>query len=215
MNTSKKTRKLAVTGILAAIALLLGLTPLGYIPIPPIEITLMAIPVLIGVMVEGLSTGIILGLVFGATSFLQIFLKPTPLSSLLFSVSPLRTILVVFVPRILVPMAAWLVYKAVAGKSGAATKSKDNLAYALGAFAGSITNTVFFLGMLYLLYLPQAAEISSIFGTTEAGLLGAISLIGAINGIPEAIVAVIIVAAVCMALRSVLNKKNLKNQLEE
>jgi len=203
MNTSLKTRKLAVTGILTAIAVILGLTPLGYIPIPPIEITLMAIPVLVGVLVEGLSTGLILGLVFGATSFLQIFLKTTPLSSLLFSVSPFRTILVVFIPRLLVPIIAWIVYKAVSGEDREPGKARSNTAYALSAFAGSITNTVFFLGMMYLLYQPQAAEIALIFGTTEAGLFGALSAVGAINGIPEAIVAVIIVSSVCIALRGV------------
>ena len=64
-------RRFVTTALLVAVCLLLGLTPIGYIPIPPIEITLLCIPVIVGVMTQGLGAGLVLGFFFGLTSFLQ------------------------------------------------------------------------------------------------------------------------------------------------
>ena len=50
---NKGTRRFIITSLLVAICLLLGLTPVGYIPIPPIEITLLCIPVIIGTIRKG------------------------------------------------------------------------------------------------------------------------------------------------------------------
>ena len=197
------TRKFVTIALLVAVCLLLGLTPIGYIPIPPIEITLLAIPVIIGVMTEGLGAGLVLGFFFGLTSFLQIFIKPTPFSQLLFALSPLKTVILVFVPRMLVPVTAWLVHKAITGES----KARRGAAVGIGAFAGSLTNTVLFLGALYLLFLPEIGELSAAFGTTPELLAGVLAGIGAVNGLPEAAVAVLLCIPIVAALRKLRQKK--------
>ena len=112
-----KTRTLTITALLAALTFLLGLTPIGYIPIPPIAITLLCIPVIIGTITQGLRVGLILGFVFGLTSFLQIFIRPTPFSQLIFSISPIKTIILVFIPRLIVPVTTYFVHKAINGES--------------------------------------------------------------------------------------------------
>ena len=58
---NEKTRRIVITALLVAICLLLGLTPIGYISIGVIEITLLCIPVIIGTITEGLGVGLILG----------------------------------------------------------------------------------------------------------------------------------------------------------
>ncbi len=199
MNISKKTLRLTSLGLLTAISLIFAFTPLGYIPIPPIAVTLMSIPVLIGALALGFKEGIFLGFVFGASSFLQIFYRPTPLGTLLFSVSPLKTIIVLFIPRLLIPIFAYLIFKALTNKE-IVSKSKKRLAFAVSALTGSITNTLFFLSTLYFLYLPQIDTMASAFATTPDKLAGVLAVIGLTNGVPEAIVVTIIVTGVCSAL---------------
>lgn len=198
----EKTRTLVVAALLIAICLILGLTPAGYIPLGTIEITLMCIPVIIGTVTEGLGVGLILGFFFGLTSFLQIFIKPTPFSQFLFGLSPLKTILIVFIPRMFVPVTTWLVYKALNGES----RVRQRLAAGLAAFTGSITNTVLFLGALYLAFLPEIGQLAEAFGATPDTLLAVIAGIGAINGLPEAAVAVLLCVPIVWALTRNKNK---------
>jgi len=201
---NRGTRRFIITSLLVAICLLLGLTPLGYIPIPPIEITLLCIPVIIGTITEGLGVGVVLGFFFGLTSFLQIFIKPTALSQLLFAISPLKTVLLVFVPRLLVPVTTWLVSRAINGES----RMRQRAATGAGALVGSLTNTVLFLGALYLLFLPEIGQLAKAFGTTPQLLGGVLATIGAINGLPEAVVAVLLCVPIVWAIQKQKSKKN-------
>jgi uncharacterized membrane protein len=201
---NSRTRRFIITSLLVAICLLLGLTPVGYIPIPPIEITLLCIPVIIGTITEGLGVGVVLGFFFGLTSFLQVFIKPTALSQLLFAISPLKTVILVFVPRLLVPVTTWLVYRAVSGES----RMRQRVATGAGALVGSLTNTVLFLGALYLLFLPEIGQVAEAFGTTPYLLGGILCTIGAINGLPEAAVAVLLCVPIVWAIQKQKSKKN-------
>ncbi len=194
-----ETRDLTIAAVLAAICLILGLTPIGYIPIPPIEITLMCIPVIIGTISQGLRTGLIMGFVFGLTSFLTIFIRPSALSQFLFNLSPLKTILLVFIPRMLVPVTTWLVYRAIAKES----KKSINIGTGVAAFTGSITNTVLFLGMLYLIFLPEIEQLSAAFGATPDTFFGVLAGIGAVNGLPEAAVAILLCMPIVYALSKI------------
>ena len=204
----QNTRRLTITAMLAAICLLLGLTPLGYIPIPPIAITLLCIPVIIGTVTQGLRVGLILGFVFGLTSFLQIFIRPTPLSQLLFSLSPFKTIILVFVPRLIVPVTTWFVYKAITGES----KSRQRVATGTAAFVGSMTNTVLFLGAMYLLFLPEIDVMAQAFSATPETLFAVLAGIGAINGLPEAAVAVLLCIPIVIAITKFKNKNLRKTE---
>lgn len=204
---SDKTRVLTTTAVLAAICLLLGLTPIGYIPIPPIEITLMCVPVIIGTIMLGLRSGLILGFIFGLTSLLTIFIRPSLLSQFLFSLNPLKTIMLVFIPRMVIPITTWLVYKAF----NKDTKVRANVATGVAAFIGSMTNTVLFLGVLYLLFLPEVEQLSAAFGATPESFFGVLAGIGAINGLPEAAVAIILSIPIIYALSKIKRKQRKPN----
>lgn len=206
MNITKSTRTLAIVGILTAITFLLGLTPIGYIPLPTMKITILCIPVLIGVLLEGLGVGLWLGFVFGITSLIQIFMGD-PFGLFLMGLSVPRTLLIVFIPRLLVPVTAHFSYKVI---KLIGNKITDKLGYAIAAFIGSITNTVLFLGMMYVLFIPEMGQLAELFGTTAEGMMTVIGAIVVTNGIPEAIAAVIIVSAVCIAVTGYSNKKTIK-----
>ena len=79
MQNKEKIRKMTVTAVLAALIVVLSFTPLGYLKIGVVSITFIMIPVVIGAVMEGPATGALLGLVFGATSFIQCFLRKQPL----------------------------------------------------------------------------------------------------------------------------------------
>ncbi len=217
MNNGK-TRKLAVTALLVVLTFVLGLTPIGYIPnpiLPVLSLTLMCLPVIIGTITEGLKTGLILGFIFGITSFLKalgITLAPDALGTLILSISVVKTMAVIFIPRLIIPVITWLVYKAIARES----KRSQRVAAGVAAFAGSVTNTVLFLGALYLLFLPQVNEIAGFlsgmsaivgFDITANSLFGLYAFLAGVNGLPEAVVAVLLCVPVVWAVQRQKGKK--------
>lgn len=215
---SGKTRKLAITALLVVLTFVLGLTPIGYIPnpvLPVLSLTLMCLPVIIGTITEGLKTGLILGFVFGITSFLKalgVTLAPDALGTLILSISVVKTMVVIFIPRLIIPIMTWLIYKAIARESG----RSQRVAAGIAAFMGSVTNTVLFLGALYLLFLPQVGEIAGFlsgmsavvgFDVTANTLFGLYAFLAGVNGLPEAVVAVLLCIPVVWAVQKQKGKK--------
>lgn len=206
---NKNTRKLTITALLTAITFLVGLTPIGYIPIPGISMTILCIPVIIGTITEGLKTGLWISLAFGITSFLKalgVTMVPDPLGTFLLQISVIKTLIVIFVPRLLIPVTTWLVYNAVSGES----KARRRIATGTGAFIGSITNTVLFLGSMYLIFLPEIGQVASFAQQTPETLFAFLVTIGATNGLPEAALAVALCIPIVAAVMHVNNKKKRK-----
>ena len=207
---NEKTRKLAITALLVALTFLLGLTPIGYIPIPPVSMTLLCLPVIIGTIVEGLGAGLWVSLAFGVTSLFQalgITLVPSPLGTYLLELSVAKTLVVIFIPRLLIPVVTWLIYKAVTGES----KRRKRVATGVAAFAGSITNTILFLGALYFLFIPEIDMLAAAFEATPDTFAGVLVGIGAINGLPEAVVAVLLCVPIVWGLMKYKNKGKQNN----
>ena len=71
MNTSSKTYKLVLSAMLGAIVIVLGVTPLGFIPFGPMKLTILHIPVIIGAIYGGPAVGMTVGLIFGIMSVFQ------------------------------------------------------------------------------------------------------------------------------------------------
>ena len=119
MNIQSKSTKLTLMGMFAAIIFVLAFTPIGYIQLPFIKATIIHIPVIIGAILLGPKCGGVLGFLFGVTSLINNTMTPA-ISSFVFSPlipmpatdhgSPLALI-VCFVPRILVGIFPWFVYK--------------------------------------------------------------------------------------------------------
>ncbi|TDX59127.1 ECF transporter S component [Orenia marismortui] len=130
-------RQLTIIGILGAISLLLGSTPLGFIPVPTPagSATIMHIPVIIGAIMEGPVVGGFVGLIFGLFSFLRG-------GAALFS-DPVIAIL----PRILIGIFSAYSYKMVKNRIGGA---------GIAAIVGTLTNTVGVLSLAVVKkYLPN------------------------------------------------------------
>lgn len=158
-------RTLTVSGLLGAISIVLGITPLGFIPVPTVagHATIMHVPAILGGILEGPKVGALTGLIFGLHSLLRA-------NNVLFA-DPLIAI----VPRVLIGVVAWWVYRM--------TKSD-----ALAAAFGTITNTLGVMGFAVVRgYIPASAAWAVVLT----------------HGIPEVILAIAITIISTRALRRV------------
>ncbi|MBD5560289.1 MAG: ECF transporter S component [Clostridia bacterium] len=185
-----KTRTVVCMAVLVALMLLFGFTPIGYIPMPFADLTLMCLPVLIGTFVLGLRAGFGLAVVFILTSLLQLVTKPSALALVMLETNPLLCVLNLILPRLLIPFAAWGVWKAL-------ERRWPRLSLAAGSAAGSLINTAVFLLLLQVWFV---GGIASGFGLTDAGATALIWGIVLTNGLPEAALAAIICPLVARAL---------------
>ena len=204
--TRDQITRLSITGLLAALILIMIYTRIGLMTLPgtSIQITFIHIPVLIGLLAEGPVVSLVLAFVFGAGTLLKGLIAPaTPFDP--FFINPLISVL----PRLLIPLAAWGVFvlvKALLPK----TKPMLSVAWSVSALAGSLTNTVFVLLALYLSYRVQIEGILSNIGLEQyAGAAGKFLFFGVAlpNGIPEAIATMILVPAVMAAVLAVKKRR--------
>lgn len=96
-DTRFSPRQIAFAGLLGAVTVVLGSTPLGFIQIPPISITIMHIPTILAGVMEGPVIGGIVGAMFGGFSMWQAQTSINPMDKLIFS-NPIIAVL----PRVLI-----------------------------------------------------------------------------------------------------------------
>ncbi|MBN2509143.1 MAG: ECF transporter S component [Spirochaetales bacterium] len=173
----QRLRKIVISGVLGAVAIVLGITRLGFVPwIGGAALTVMHVPVIIGAIIEGPVVGMIIGFIFGLFSMIQSAVAPTGPIDVAFT-NPVISV----VPRVLIGLTTWLVYKSFRGK-------KEGAAVILASVIGSLTNTVLVLGFLGL------------FGFIGWALIGTITLT---NGLPEAAAAAVLSTAAVLGWKKI------------
>ena len=113
MNTSSKTYKLVLSAMLGAIVIVLGVTPLGFIPFGPMKLTILHIPVIIGAIYGGPVVGMTVGLIFGIMS---VFQAPGDITfGPVWATGELKNYLLIgitaIIPRVLIGLMASFAYK--------------------------------------------------------------------------------------------------------
>ncbi len=164
---SLSARQIVIAGILGGIAIFLGYTRLGFIPVPNISgnATIMHVPAILGGALEGPVVGTIVGGIFGIFSFIE--------AQVPFFRDPLVSVL----PRLFIGVVAWVVF------AGLRNFSLD-LASAAAGVLGSLTNTVGVLGMAVLLgYLPVAAVVPIVPQAIAEAILAAIVTVVVVRGV--------------------------------
>ena len=197
------TRWMVSVALMAAIEILLANTPLGMIQLPIIKATTVHIPVIIGAILLGPLAGAILGAVFGACSLISNTMAPTLLS---FAFSPFmsttgligaaKAIWISVGCRILIGVVSgwlWILFKKIKMNK----KIYQVIALAITGFVGSMVNTITVMGSIYILFAKQYAEVKEVAVTAVWGLI--MTTVTA-SGIPEAIAAAILVAAITKVL---------------
>lgn len=172
-----KISRMAQLALLLAILLIMAFTPLGYLNIGPLSVTFLVIPVVVGAVVLGCKAGLVLGLAFGLTSFAQCFGFST-FGVALMGIDPLATAVICILPRVLVGLLSWLVFRALEGK---------RLACYAASAVGSLTNSVLFLGGVVLFF--GSTEYLRAFGSNVFEILMAL---GIVNAVVEVLVCTVV-----------------------
>lgn len=202
--SNKKTFNMVITALFAAIIIMMAFVPyVGYINLVVIKATLIHVPVIIGSIILGPKKGGFLGFVFGCTSIINNTINPSLLS---FAFSPFYSvgeiggnfwsIVICFVPRILVGVVPYFVYVGIK-KLLKEKKGSDWIAIPVAAVCGSFTNTLLVMNLIYLCFSEEFASAKAI---ALDAVYGVILTIIATNGIPEAIVAAVLATAICKAV---------------
>ena len=197
-----KTLALCEFALLAAIEIVMSLTPLGYLNLPFLAASLLTIPVAIGAILIGPWASTALGLVFGVTSFINGFSSASPMTVAMYSVSIPGAFVVAVVGRVLMGLCTGLIVKAVrrVTRPGSIV---DNIA---GSLAAPLLNTFFFMGFLMLLFYHS----EYIQGVVEkTGVANPILLVGVMVGtqaLIEAATCGVISTAVSKAVQKALHR---------
>jgi uncharacterized membrane protein len=160
-------RQIVIAGVLGGIAIFLGATQLGFIPVPNIagNATIMHVPAIIGGALEGPLVGLIAGAIFGVFSFVQ---ADNPIFT-----NPLISIL----PRLFIGIVAWAVFVGL-------RRWSVDLAAAAAGVLGSLANTVGVLIMAVLLgFLPLALIPTIIPQAIAEAILAAVVTVVVVRGV--------------------------------
>lgn len=162
------TRQVVVAGVVGGVALFLGATRLGLIPVPiPLigNATIMHIPAIVGGVLEGPVVGILAGLIFGIFSFLYaespVFANP----------------LVAILPRLLIGVVAWAVFVGL-------RRFSVDLASVAAGLLGSLANTVGVVGLAVLFGLLPLSVVPVILPQAIAeAVLAAVVTVVVVRGV--------------------------------
>lgn len=193
------TRYMATLAMMCGLLLVMGMTGIGFIPIPVIKSTTMHIPVILGAILLGPAAGAVLGGVFGLCS---IWANTTAPGLLSFAFSPfmtteglpgvLKSIWIAFFCRVIFGCVAgwlWILVKRLF--------KKDYLALPITAVVSSLFHSVIVMASIYVLLAEQYAAAKNVAVTAVFGLvMGTITT----ASVPEAIIAAVLVTVIGKAL---------------
>ena len=194
-----------------------GLYPLSRLYPPWLhEGTIIHVPVIIASLLMGPKKGAALGFLFGMTSFINNTMNPTPTSFVFtpfYSIGDVSggwgSIVICFIPRILVGIVPYFVYKLVMWLTKDMTKRKSGISRAglvLAGVSGALANTLLVMNLIFVFFREAYAAVNEV--AVSAVYTFILSVIG-INGVPEAIVA----GVLTLLIGRVLMRKNVRERL--
>lgn len=172
MNKKTNTRNMTYYGMIMAIIIVMSLVPfLGYIQIPPLAITLIHIPVIIGSILFGWKAGLLFALTFGLSSmFVAMTRGATPLD-LLF-INPLVSVL----PRVIFGALIYPIYRFFER-----VQSSEALSIGITAFVSTFIHSILVLTAMFLaLGLKAGSFDGNVFMQVLAAVLTVVPLLEAV-----------------------------------
>lgn len=199
MKRKKSIQQLTLAAFFVAVQVIMTVTPIGYIPVGALSITTMHLPVILAGVLLGAKFGALTGFVFGLTSMLRATFQPS-VSSVFFT--PFVTVggvsgnfwslVIVFVPRILLGVLSAYMYQALCKRMNSV------LACTVAAAVNTVIHTVLVLGLIAIFFGEQYAAVC---GVEVSGLFAVLMGVVATNGVLEAVLAGIVVPALVRALK--------------
>lgn len=205
-NKKRNVKKMVTLAMMAGILLVMGLTGIGFIPLPVIKATTMHIPVILGAILLGPGAGAILGGVFGLCS---IWTNTTTPGLLSFAFSPFMstTGLLGAAKAVWIGLGCRILFGAIAGWLWKLLKKwrvADLVALPVTAAVGTLCHTLLVMGSIYVLLAQQYAQAKNVALSAVFGLvMGTVTA----SGIPEAIAATLTVTVIGKALLRLLARQ--------
>lgn len=198
-KTKNSTQYMVLLAMLCGILMVMGMTGIGFIPLPVIKATTMHIPVILGAILLGPGAGAVLGGLFGLCSMWTNTISPGLLS---FAFSPFMTTegLVGAAKSIWIALGCRILFGIIAGwlwKGMKKLLGNDYAALPVTAAIATIIHTLLVMGSIYFLLAQQYAAAKNVAYNAVFGLvMGTVTA----SGIPEAIAAAILVTVIGKAL---------------
>lgn len=190
----QETKKLVVTGLLAAIIVVLQTVATG-IKIGQFNVSLSLIPIIIGAILYGPGVGGFLGAVFGLVVIVGVLSGTEPMSTMMLQMNPVMTIVVCLVKGILAGVMSGVVYRMI--------ENKSELAGTAGAaIIAPIMNTGIFSIAVLTIFKDVLEHFASLLGFPNGGKFLLVGIIG-VNFLFELLVNIILVPVVTRILKVV------------
>lgn len=195
----RDTHTMALLAMLCGVLLVMGMTGIGFIPLPLIKATTMHIPVILGAILLGPGAGAVLGGLFGLCS---IWVNTTTPGLLSFAFSPFMSTegLLGVLKSLWIALGCRILFGLIAGWLWMLIKrfvKQDYAALSITAALASICHTLLVMGSIYVLLASQYAAAKNVAISAVFGLvMGTVTA----SGIPEAIAAAVLVTVVGKSL---------------
>lgn len=192
--------------LLTALTLVLAYTPIGYLPLGPLNVSFLTIPVGVGAILLGPAAGGFLGAVFGLTSFANALTGGSVMGATLLAISPIGYFVVSVIGRVLMGLGCGWIFRALTHKG------KPLYTYAIGAVSAPLLNTTFFMGLIVALFY-QTEYIQGL--VDKFGVTNPLSFILAMVGVQGLVEAMVCGALGCIITKTVdasMGKKQVKPQ---
>lgn len=202
-NVSKKTLEMALMALLSALIIIMTVCGIGYIPINPVlKLTFNVLPVAVGSVLMGWKMGLILGGVFGVSSFITCFGMDV-VGGILLSANPFLCAVMCIVPRLLCGALPSLIYKAISIKD-----KKGFISVPVATMSAALINTLLFLTTMWVFFSAEFLTNESLIelvGSINNVIVLFVTFAG-INALLEAAVCLVAGAAIVKALQSFMKK---------
>ncbi len=190
----QETKKIVVTGLLAAIIVVLQTVASG-IKIGQFNVTLSLLPIIIGAILYGPLVGGFLGAVFGVVVIMGVLSGSEPMSTMMLQLNPLMTIVVCLLKGIMAGVCSGLLYKLFKDKN-------EILATSLAAIIAPIVNTGIFSIAILTIFREVLEHFASILGFPSGSKFLLLGIIGG-NFIFEVVLNAILIPVVIRILKVV------------
>lgn len=202
-QTKTDVQRMTMLAMFSGILLVMGMTGIGFIPLPVIKATTMHIPVILGAILLGPSGGAVLGAVFGLCS---IWANTTTPNLLSFAFSPfmtnegfigvLKSLWIALGCRVMLGLIAGWLWKGLKKLN-----VNESIAMPVSAAVATICHTLLVMGSIYVLLAEQYAAAKNVAFSAVFGLImGTVTA----SGIPEAIAAAVLVTVIGKVLMPVM-----------
>lgn len=193
------TRYMALLAMLCGVQLVMGMTGIGFLPLPVIKATTMHIPVILGAILLGPGAGAVLGGLFGLCS---VWANTTAPGLLSFAFSPFMTTegLPGVIKSLWIAVGCRTLFGVIAGwlwKIFKKLLKQDYVALPVTAAVSTMIHTMLVMGSIYVLLASEYAAAKNVAISAVFGLvMGTVTA----SGIPEAIIAAVLVTVIGKAL---------------